>query len=232
MKSPTYTIRAKGPLAIFTRPEFKSERFSYPCITPSACRGLIESILWKPAILWKVEKIHILNEINWTSFRRNEVGSKASEPSKTTVKSGGKTNHIIADQDRVMRNTVALKDVSYVIEAHFIMTNKAGKGDNITKFHEMFTRRMRKGQHFQQPYFGCRECPAEIELLDQVPTPIDLTKDLGIMLWDIDYENLVTDDRYNPIFFQANLEAGSLEIPLSKEEANQNLINHTMKSSC
>jgi len=230
MKSPTYLIRAHGPLAIFTRPEFKSERFSYPCITPSAARGLIEAVLWKPAIAWHIEKIHILKPIEWTSFRRNEVGSKASAPSQNTIINGGEAHSLIADRDRVIRNTVALKNVDYAIEAHFTMTNRAGQGDSAMKFHEMFTRRLSKGQCFQQPYFGCRECIANLEPLDQLPSPTALDKDLGIMLWDINYAASSKTERNTPVFFQAIVENGTLIVPPSIEAAQQSLLKHTVES--
>lgn len=230
MKSPTYIIQAKGPLAIFTRPEFKSERFSYPCITPSAARGLIEAVLWKPAIAWHISKIHILSPIKWTSFRRNEVSSKASPPSKATIEKGGPAPSLHADRNRAMRNTVALRDVQYAIELHFTMTPRAGAGDNVTKFHEMFTRRMSKGQAFQQPYFGCRECIANLELLTEVPQPIDESKDLGIILWDIDYKGSGKDDRSAPIFFHALLENGTIIVPANSDEARQSLLKYTVES--
>jgi len=230
MKSPTYIIHARGPLAIFTRPEFKSERFSYPCITPSAARGLVEAVLWKPAIAWHISKIHILSPIKWTSFRRNEVSSKATAPSKTTIEKGGPAPSLHADRDRAMRNTVALQDVDYAIELHFTMTPHAGAEDNLTKFHEMFTRRMSKGQNFQQPYLGCRECIANLELIEAVPQPIAETKDLGIMLWDIDYKGSKKDDRSAPIFFHALLENGTITVPANPEEARQSLIKYTVES--
>lgn len=230
MKSPTYLIKAKGPLAIFTRPEFKSERFSYPCITPSAARGLVESVLWKPAIAWKIRRIHVLKPIKWTSFRRNEVGTKAPTPSKKTIAAGGPAPSLVSDTDRIMRNTVALRDVEYVIEAHFTMTEKAGGDENITKFHEMFTRRMKKGQHFQQPFFGCRECIADLELIEQLPQTEAINKDLGIMLWDIDYQNSGKDSRHNPIFYHAELKNGSITVPENQEEAHKSLLSHTTGS--
>lgn len=230
MKSPTYLIQAQGPLAIFTRPEFKSERFSYPCITPSAARGLVEAVLWKPAIAWHIEKIHILKPIKWTSFRRNEVGSKASPASRATIANGGEAPHLLADRDRVMRNTVALQNVGYAIELHFTMTSRAGQGDNPTKFHEMFTRRMSKGQNFQQPYFGCRECIADLELLETLPPTAAITKDLGIMLWDIDYKGSGSDDRSSPIFFHAQVNDGTIIIPATAEEAHQSLLTNTIGS--
>lgn len=230
MKSQTYIIHAKGPLAIFTRPEFKSERFSYSCITPSAARGLVEAVLWKPAISWHIDKIHVLNPIKWTSFRRNEVASKATAPSKSIIENGGPAPSLHADRDRAMRNTVALKDVDYAIELHFTMTSRAGAGDNITKFHEMFTRRMEKGQTFQQPYFGCRECIADLELLEHIPQPINETKDLGIMLWDIEYKGCEKDDRSTPIFYHAMLENGTIIVPVNPEEARQSLLKYTVES--
>ncbi|MFM2197338.1 MAG: type CRISPR-associated protein Cas5 [Verrucomicrobiota bacterium] len=230
MKSPTYIIRAKGPLAIFTRPEFKSERFSYPCITPSAARGLVEAVLWKPAITWHISKIHILSPIKWTSFRRNEVSSKATAPSRAIIENGGPAPTLHADKDRAMRNTVALKDVDYAIELHFSMTSRAGQGDNVNKFHEMFIRRMAKGQNFQQPYFGCRECIANLELMEEPPEAIGDTKDLGIILWDIDYKESGKDDRSVPIFFHALLESGTITVPANPDEARQSLLKYTIES--
>ena len=168
LRSPTLRLRARGPLACFTRPELKVERVSYPVMTPSAARGLLEAVLWKPAIAWHVERIRVLKEIKFTAFRRNEVNSKASPPKAATIENGGPVLPYFADEDRAQRNTVALADVDYVIEAHFTMTNKAGPDDNMTKFVEMFKRRVEKGQHFHQPYFGCREFVAEVLPADDV----------------------------------------------------------------
>ncbi len=208
-RSPTLRLRARGPLACFTRPELKVERVSYPVMTPSAARGLIEAVLWKPAILWHVERIRVLNEIGFTSFRRNEVNSKAISPSAATVKNGGPAPLYFADEDRAQRNTVALYNVDYVIEAHFTLTDKTGPDDNMTKFVEMFQRRVKKGQHFHQPYLGCREFAADILPADDAPDPIAETKDLGLMLWDIVYG----PDQNRPVFFPAHLKNGVLDIP-------------------
>lgn len=227
MKSPIYIVKAKGPIAIFTRPEFKSERFSYHSITPSAARGLVEAVFWKPAIEWHVSKIHILRPIKWTSFRRNEVGSKASV-SKSIVEKGGQPPVLYADGDRVMRNTVALLDVEYAIEYFFTMTEKAGTEENITKFHEIFTRRISKGQYFHQPYFGCRECVANLELLEELPKPETINKDLGIMLWDIDYKRSGKKERNIPVFFHAHVVEGTLSVPLTKEAAKESLLVNTV----
>ncbi len=212
--SPTLKLRARGPLACFTRPEFKVERFSYQVMTPSAARGLIEAVLWKPAIAWRIERIIVLKEIKFTAFRRNEVNSKAAKPSSAIIANGGPPPVFFADEDRAQRNTVALSDVDYVIETHFVMTSKVGSGDNINKFVDMFTRRVARGQHFHQPYFGCREFVADILPADDYPRPIGETKDLGLMLWDIDF-----GPKSNvPIFFPAKLDQGVMEVPQSRDE--------------
>jgi CRISPR-associated protein Cas5d len=211
-RSPTLKFRARGPLAIFTRPELKTERVSYPVPTPSAMRGLLEAILWKPAITWQVERILILNEIRFTAFRRNEVKAKGRPPSASVVSEGGAIRAFFADDEdrRAQRNTVALRDVDYQIEAHFVMTDKAGPEDNIPKFVDMFRRYVEKGKHFYQPYFGCRECPADILPPLDDPHPIDDTRDLGIMLWDIKYEG--KKKRFQ-LPFRAKLEQGVLVVP-------------------
>ena len=208
-RSPTLRLRARGPLACFTRPELKVERVSYPVMTPSAARGLLEAVLWKPAIAWHIERIKVLKEIKFTAFRRNEVNSKASLPKKTTIEDGGDAPLYFADEDRAQRNTVALSDVDYIIEAYFTMTEKAGPEDNMNKFVEMFQRRVEKGQHFHQPYFGCREFVAEVLPADDVPTPPMEPLDLGLMLWDIRF----SAEGNTPIFFAARLQNGVLEVP-------------------
>src|SRR5262249_52709053 len=137
---------------------------------------------------WRIERIKVLAPIEFTSFRRNEVGSIAATPTRATVTAGGPHDDFFIEERRQQRNTVALRDVDYVIEARFEMTSKAGTEDNRAKFVEMFRRRLDKGQHFQQPYLGCREFVGEVMPVDdQTPPPIDDTRDLGLMLWDIDF---------------------------------------------
>lgn len=211
--SPLLRFRARGPLACFTRPELKVERVSYPVMTPSAARGLLEAVLWKPAIRWRIERIAVLAPIRFTSFRRNEVNSKAIAPPRATVEGGGAAPTYFADEDRAQRNTVALRDVDYVVEARFEMTAAAGSGDNPTKFVEMFTRRVEKGQRFHQPYFGCREFVADVLPAEGAPEPVDDSRDLGIMLWDIDFG----PQENRPRFFRARLEGGVLEVPRDPE---------------
>ena len=210
-RGPTLSLRARGPLACFTRPELKVERVSYPVMTPSAARGLIEAILWKPAMAWHIERIKILNPIEYTSFRRNELNTRAKTPTKDTIENGGPAPDQFIEDDHTQRNTVALRDVDYVIDAYFTLTDQAGERDNIYKFIDIFSRRVEKGQHFHQPYLGCREFVAEILQADDAPEPIDESRDLGIMLWDIDYSG----DGNTPLFFNAALEDGVLDVPKS-----------------
>lgn len=208
-RSQTLQLRAQAELACFTRPELKVERVSYAVPTPSAARGLLEAVLWKPAIAWHVDRIHVLNEIRFTAFRRNEVNTKAPRPSESLVTSGGPPPQYFADEDRSQRNTIALSNVDYVIEAHFTMTPRAGPEDNIMKFVEMFKRRIASGQHFHQPYFGCREFPAEILSADDAPAALPLDKNLGLMLWDIEFG----PKQNTPVFFHAELISGILHVP-------------------
>lgn len=211
--SPVLQLRARGPFACFTRPELKVERVSYPVMTPSAARGAIEAVLWKPAIAWRIHRIHVLSEIRFTAFRRNEVNSRAAKPSQAVVVTGGSLDAFFADEDRAQRNTVALRDVDYLIEASFRMTDRAGPSDNIQKFVEIFERRLEKGQHFHQPYLGCREFIAEMLPADGAPPAIDDSRDLGLMLWDI-----VFGPKGNrAVFFEAKLERGVLSVPESPE---------------
>jgi len=211
--SPALAIRARGPLAVFTEPVFKAERVSYPVMTPSAARGLIEAVLWKPAIAWQIERIRVLNPIRFVSFRRNEVTRKAPTPSATLIAAGGEPPVLFADDDRAQRNTVALRDVDYVIEARFRLTPRAGPDDNVPKFVDMFRRRLEKGQHFAAPYLGCREFAADVLPADDAPAPIDETRSLGHMLWDILYR----PGANRAVFFQAELRNGILDVPAEPE---------------
>ena len=151
-------LQVSGRYACFTRPEMKVERVSYGVITPSAARGILEAIHWKPAISWVIDRIHVLKPIRFESIRRNEVGSKIPSASVTSAMKSGQLDglSLLVDEDRQQRASTVLRDVSYVIEAHFDMTTKAN-GDTAAKHHEMFVRRAAKGQCFHQPCLGTRE---------------------------------------------------------------------------
>jgi CRISPR-associated protein Cas5d len=209
MSTSNFRIRVRGPLACFTRPEFSTERLSYEVITPSAARGVLEAVLWKPAILWRIHAVHVLSEIRWAEFRRNEVNRRLSTSDATSA-ANGRTDlrDYFADEDRAQRNTVALKDVDYLVDASITMTERAGAEDNLMKFQAMFERRLRGGQHIYQPYLGCREFPAYVEVADATPAPIGETRDLGWMLHDMEYGM----DR-RPRFFKARLDKGVMQVP-------------------
>ncbi len=219
-RGPSDSMRAKGPLSIFTRPELKTERVSYEVPTPSAVRGIFEAVCWKPAIQWHIERIYVLNEIAFTSIKRNELNHKATVPTKQMMNSGKRdvVNGVYGlnvEPERAQRNSITLRNVDYQFEAFFTLTERAGKDDNIYKFIDMFSRRIDNGQHFHQPYFGCRECIADV--LPPLENPkdhaISLTKELGIMLWDIEFGS--GEGRKNtPMFFNAKISDGIIDVPL------------------
>jgi len=203
-----------GDYACFTRPEMKVERVSYDVITPSAARGVLEAIHWKPAIRWIVDKIHVLNEIRFDNLRRNEVGSKIPVGNvKSAMKGGEKELCQYVNDDRQQRATLLLRDVAYVIQAHFELTGEAGPIDTPEKHYNIFIRRARQGQCYQQPFLGCREFGAGFRLIeDNEPLPKSIylgeEKDLGWMLWGIDYVNEAT-----PRFFRVVMKDGVIEVP-------------------
>lgn len=215
-------ILATGPRACFTRPEMKSERVSYDCITPSAARGLIESIYWKPAIRWHIDRITVLNEIQFDTFRRNELGGKLSYQNAKKAMDKDADVMAIASEDRQQRATMYLRDVAYIIEAHFELTEKAGEDDTVEKHYNIALRRLRKGQCFNQPVFGCREFPADVRLLENdVDLPESCYKgtgcrDLGFMLYDIDFDHGMT-----PQFFRAVMGDGTIDVAEARKEVVQ-----------
>lgn len=203
-----------GDFALFTRPELKTERVSYDIMTPSAARGILEAIFWHPGLKWNVRKIHVCAPIRFTNVRRNEVKSVISARSVKTVMEQGKGELWIAtSEDIQQRASMLLRDVRYVIEADFTMTERAASGDNPGKFQEMMCRRIRKGQFYHQPYFGCREFPVHFKACEEIPVcPDELKgeKDLGFMLYDMDYSDL---ESIHPLFFRAKLRDGVLTVP-------------------
>lgn len=209
MTRPGIKLVVSGRNACFTRPEMKVERVSYDVITPSAARGILEAIHWKPAIRWVVDRIHVLRPIRFETIRRNEVASKIStSKARTAMKAGGLAGLTLAvDDDRQQRAMLCLADVAYGIEAHFVMTPKAGPHDNPGKHAEMFRRRASKGQCFHQPCLGVREFPADFELVEDFPQAIAEDRDLGWMLHDIDYAN-----GRSSVFFRARMEGGVIDV--------------------
>ncbi len=159
-RSEPFQVRIKGDYACFTRPEMKVERVSYDVMTPSAARGILEAVLWKPAIRWRIPRIDVLNPIQWTSVRRNEVSAVASiANAKTAMKTGTGDLGLYIEDTRQQRAGLFLRDVDYFVHADFSLTRAAGDEDGIVKFEQMFRRRVEKGQCFHRPYLGCRATP-------------------------------------------------------------------------
>ena len=211
-----YGVRLKvsGDYACFTRPEMKVERVSYDVITPSAARGILEAIHWKPAIRWVVDAIHVLQPIRFQSIRRNEVGHKAPTGKiKSAMKRGDLEDlNILVDEDRQQRASLVLVKPAYVIEAHFERTDKAGPEDNEGKHLDIFNRRAARGQCFHQPCLGTREFAARFELLSpeaDPPSAIKESRDLGFMLFDIDHQAKGRPS----LFFRAVMEEGVIRVP-------------------
>ena len=159
-----------GDYALFTRPEMKVERVSYDIMTPSAARGLVEAIYWHPGLRWIIDRIHVCAPIRFTNLRRNEVKSTLSARSARTVMERGKGELYLCTSDDIQqRAALLLRDVRYVIEAHFDMTSQAAPGDNPGKFQDIVKRRIKKGQFYHQPCFGCREFPAHFHWCEELP---------------------------------------------------------------
>lgn len=208
-------LYVEGPLACFTRPEGKAERVSYEVPTPSACRGILEAIHWKPAIAWKIDRIHVLRPIVFDNIRRNEIKKKG--PSEAQIRKAmrdGDPLFIDAAEERVQRAALLLRDVAYIIEAHFEMTDKAGPTDNPGKHLDIFNRRVEKGSCHHQPCFGCREFPAYFRPAGDEVSELanDAPRDLGIMLYDIDFS-----DNMKSLFYLPRLEHGIINVERDKE---------------
>ncbi len=236
-----FKLHVSGKFACFTRPEMKVERVSYDVITPSAARGILEAIYWKPQIRWVIDRIHVLKPIRFTNIRRNEVGTKAAAPTAAAMKGETvATAGIVIEDARQQRAATLLRDVAYVVEAHFeILDFRFERGgselpakDCEGKHLDMFNRRARTGQCFHQPSLGNREFPARFTLIEEgdpfpecALPPEQLDKELGWMLHDIAYLPATKDDkdsfltsqgkrvRAEPRFFKATLESGIVNVP-------------------
>ncbi|MGP1471555.1 MAG: type I-C CRISPR-associated protein Cas5c [Schwartzia sp. (in: firmicutes)] len=208
-----YGVRLEvwGSAACFTRPELKAERFSYAVMTPSAARGILDAIFYHPGMKWVIDRIHVLSPIQFANVRRNELKSKISARNVSAfVGKKGKEIYQSTKEDIQQRAATVLRHPHYIIEAHFVMTEKANASDNPGKFREMFCRRARKGQCYHTPYLGCREFPAHFRLYEEaLPAQEGETKDLGFMLYDMDYTD---QQNIQPTFFQAQLVNGVLEL--------------------
>lgn len=206
---PPLEVKVWSELACFTRPEMKVERVSYHVMTPSAARGILEAIFWKPEFHWQVREIAVLRPIQHFSILRNEVAKKASVSSVRgwERKGGG----YFADEDRQQRHTLALRDVAYIVRADIVLASHA-QNEDVAKYRDQFRRRVTKGQCHYTPYLGCREFAASFGPPDRDDKPIDHSDDLGRMLFDMDYAR-DKSGRGEPAFFHARLESGVLRVP-------------------
>ena len=206
-------VEVWGKYSLFTRPEMKVERVSYDVMTPSAARGLLEAIYWHPGMKWIIDRIYVLNPIRFTNLRRNEVSEKLISSKVRNVMNGTDGELYLNTKECIQqRASMLLKDVHYVIEAHFVLTQKAAAGDNPGKFCDIMKRRRERGQCFHRPYFGTREFPAFFKRwqggppLTAYPTE---NRDLGFMLYDMDYSD---PENIKPQFFKASLQKGVLDV--------------------
>lgn len=206
-------IEVWGDYALFSRPELSVERVSYDMITPSAARGILESIYWHPGLNWCVDKIYVLSPIRFTNIRRNEVKAKLSARKAKSAMLGAEEELYLNTKEEIQqRASMVLKNVHYVIEAHFEMTDKASAGDNPGKFQDIIKRRLKKGQCYHNPYFGCREFPVNFREYDFSDVPTADTaeeRDLGFMLYDFDYSDPAN---IKPMYFRAILKKGVLDL--------------------
>lgn len=207
------SVEVWGDYACFSRPELKTERVSYDVMTPSAARGLLDAIYWHPGMRWVVDRIHVCAPIRFTNIRRNEVKDIISARNAKAAMESGEEIYLATSESIQQRAAMVLRDVRYVIDAHFEMTARATPTDNPGKFQDIMRRRVEKGQFYHQPCFGVREFPAQFKPCEELPPcPEELAgeKDLGWMLLDLDYS-----DRENitPRFFRAVLRDGVLEVP-------------------
>lgn len=208
------TFRVQGEYACFTRPEMKVERVSYEVITPSAARGIIEAVYWKPAIRWVIDRIHVLKEINFTNIRRNEVADKIStSEAERRMKGNNEPFFLDATERRQQRAAMVLTDVDYVIKAHFdLIPERAGESDTVEKHYNIVLRRLRKGQQYHAPCLGTREFGARIEFIENGAIPPSVhsgVRDLGWMLYDMDFANPAD---IQARFFKAEMRDGVIDL--------------------
>jgi len=213
MHGPPLEVVVWGDLACFTRPEMKVERVSYPVMTPSAARGILEAIFWHPEVSWLVREIQVLKPIRWFSIKRNEISSRQSY---RTVAGWDEGEGYFADDDRTQRATLCLRNVRYLIRADLVLRPHAT--DDVAKYRDQFRRRVAAGQCFHRPVLGCREFAADFAEPDGSEEPIAESATLGRMLFDLDFDP--RDEKLEgypgtgfPVFFDARLERGALRVP-------------------
>ena len=206
---PPLAVKVEGELACFTRPEMKVERVSYPIMTPTAAKGILEAICWKPEFTWQVEEIQVLNPIRYTSFIRNEIGSRQTVQTARRWQREGGGFDAADSRNRAQRHTLALRDVAYIIKAQVLVKSE---DEEPAKYRDQFRRRVNSGRCFATPYLGCREFWAKFSAPEGTETPIHLTEEFGSMLLDLAYDPQ-DNGAATPRFFNAKLEQGVMRIP-------------------
>ena len=206
---PALAVKVSGDLACFTRPEMKAERVSYPVITPTAARGVLEAIFWKPEFNWQVDEIQVLKPIRYTSFVRNEINTRQNVAAARNWQQEGGGFNSADSHNRAQRHTLALRDVSYIIIAQPVLKNGV---NNMLKYREQFQRRLKSGRCFATPYLGCREFWAQFEEPTGDEVPINVTEDLGSMLGEMEYTPN-SNGAATPHFFNARLVQGTMLVP-------------------
>lgn len=208
---PGLQIEASGDLACFTRPEFVSERVSYPVMTPTAAIGLLSAIFWKPQFRWVIERIEVLKKVKWTTMRRNESSSAITRDHLAK-------GYLDVDDTVQQRMTTMLRDVHYRIHSNVWVHPEAEEQDP-AKWRAQFVRRVERGQSFRQPFLGMREFHADVSEAGGAE-PCDWTEDLGVMLHSIRYDEKTSAESYD--WFEAKVEKGVLEIPRTGLMAQHN----------
>lgn len=207
------SIEVWGDYALFSRPEFKAERMSYDVMTPSAARGIVEAIFWHPGMRYVIDRIHVCQPIKFTNVMKNERPDVIQKNNIRRAMLHNDCSNLRCQDGIVQRHNTLLKDVRYVIDLHFDITEDAFPSATPEKFINMLERRLEKGQCFKQPYFGIREYPAHFAPCTKQPVcPPELKGeiDLGMMLLDLEYSG---PGNIQPVFFHAVMKDGVLEIP-------------------
>jgi CRISPR-associated protein Cas5d len=216
-----FCLEIAGDYACFTRPEMKVERVSYEVMTPSCARAIFEAIFWKPPVDWQIEKIDVLNPLEWLTVRRNEVSDVVPAGAvKSAMKSGSGNLGLYIEEKRQQRASLILKDVKYRVHARMnLLPEHMPLDDTPGKYYAMFERRAKAGQTFHQPYFGCREFAAHFKWVDpaddSLAAPISENRDLNWMLYDMDYANPASPQ---PLFFKAVMTNGTIHVPMRHSE--------------
>lgn len=217
-----FKVIIKGDYALFSRPEMKVERVSYDVPTPSALTGLISSVYWHPGVKYVIDRIIVYKEINFVNIRRNELNDKISPQSVTAQMKGEGDATVFCSEQRAQRASMLLKDVEYGIEFHFVLTGKRDADMTEEKCYNILLRRLKKGQHFNQPCLGCREFPAEVFLVDELPeSTLSGSVDLGFMLYDLQYEKEKDGkptDKALPRFYRPHMKDGVIDVAIYAKE--------------